>query len=433
MKKPLLLNALSIALALVLHAQPGAPAAKSDLQADWRQGVSTDLPAALAAAANRGGVLVCFSCEPLGNGSIVAQVYGAKRFRDWASENKLVLALLELPRPKAPDAADARARYVELTRQYHVAGSRTWLLLAPNGKERGRLCKEDVAPADASGNVANKCDLDVWLDQANRALRGDALASPQRPADAQAGWFARFGGNGWSGKQTVTSEDGAMNYTLFSPPGLVNGKKYPLMIWLHGGVGSNGDEIADDDAVGLSTRASSPASPAFLLIPSAIGGQSWRSGLVGSGGPLPSPSMKLIAKLVDTLPQTHQIDASKVVTMGESGGAMGSWAMLQYYPDRFCGAIINSGGGEPERTTGLAKQRIWIVHGEKDERIPIQRDQEMFDALAKLRGGATRVVTDGDWIKFANEADTLRFWKHTVSGHVPAFDYASALDWVVQK
>src|SRR5690349_9526996 len=74
-----------------------------------------------------------------------------------------------------------------------------------------------------------------------------------------------------------------MHYTLFAPSGLATGKKSPSLIWLNGGGRSDGNEIADEDAVHLSIAASRLDAPAFVLIPSAIGGQNWtRAPGVGS-------------------------------------------------------------------------------------------------------------------------------------------------------
>ena len=49
------------------------------------------------------------------------------------------------------------------------------------------------------------------------------------------------------------------------------------------------------------------------------------------------------------------------------------------------------------------------------------------------RGQEPRAETDGDWLKTADKADTIRLWKHSRSGHVPTFDYQAALDWALHN
>ena len=324
----------------------------------------------------------------------------------------------------------------ELTRQFKIAGWRTWVALDATGRELGRFSKEDVFRSDNEGNAINRPDPDVWLHQAERAIKGEPLQPLEKPASPKETWYARFGGKGWTGKRTVSGAEGAMNYTLFTPANLLSGKKYPLLIWLHGGGSSSGDEIADEDAVSLSASASEVGNEKFLLIPSAPVRQAWRgprvSGASSATGES-SPAMKFIVRLVDTLPNTCNIDRRRVIVMGESGGAFGSWLLLQSFPERFLGGIINSGGGDATKVDTLVKQRIWIFHGEKDEIVPIARDQEMFEALMRSRGQQPHVVTEGDWVKASDDADMIRFWKHTQSGHVPAVDYKAAINWVLSE
>lgn len=426
---------LLIAASLLLHAQTKAAPAAEQVRTGWREGLLTELSAALdIAKKQRGGVVVCFSGEPLGDNSVVAQVFRSTKVRDWATGNKLTLALIEFPRPGTPDLEKAKARFFELTRQFKIAGSRTWMMLDATGKELGRLSKEDVVPADGDGNLINKCDPDVWLRQAERVMKGERPQLLAKPTNPKEGWYALFGGKAWTGKRTVSGPEGAMNYTLFIPENLTSGKKYPLIIWLHGGGASNGDQINDEDAVSLGASASEPGNEKFLLIPSAPVGQTWKRTPVGAADTAISeagPAMKLIVRLIDSLPNTYNIDRGKVIVMGESGGAGGSWALLEFYPERFLGGVINSGVGDTTRVNRLLKQRIWVFHGEKDQRIPVARGEEMFEALMNSRGGRPRVVTEGDWVKASDEADMIRFWKHAQSGHVPSVDYKAALNWVL--
>jgi predicted esterase len=436
-KNTLLVLACFISAALKLSAQDGASLVSGVNQAQWRRDVFTALPDALSAAAKGGRtVVVCFSSDPLGDDSIPARILGSKQIRAWAADRKLTFALVEFPKARTPGVQEARSRFVELTRLYKIAGSPAWLFLDSSGKELGRLNLDDVVLADSRGDFAAECDFDFWIKQAASILK---VGRPEKSLDPvkEPAWYARFGGQGWTGKRTVSGEAGAMNYTLFVPLNLVKGQKYPLVIWLHGGVRSDGNEIADVDAVHLSAAAARPNGHYLLLIPSAIAGQNWFSapaqGSLSDTSPLPSPTMKLISTLLDTLPHSYPIDSDKVVVMGESGGAYGCWALLEYFPNRFAGAVINSGGGDPKNVVQLASQRIWMIHGEKDARVPIQEGEQMFQALLQRRGGKSITETEGDWTKASDTSDTLRFWRDSQSGHVPAFDYSTAMDWVLLR
>lgn len=436
MKTPIVALLLLCSASSLLHAQTKAPPATEQVPTGWRKGLLTDIRAAFDVAKKRqGGVLVCFSGDFLADTSFAAQVFQSKKIRDWATEKKLTLALIEFPRPGAADPEKGKARFYELTRQFKIAGWRTWVALDTTGGELGRFSKEDVFRSDNDGNVVNHGDLDIWLRQAERAMHGQPPQPLEKPESPKETWYARFGGKGWTGKRTVSGAEGAMNYTFFTPTNLLSGKKYPLLIWLHGGGSSSGDEIADADAVSLSASASDVGNEKFLLIPSAPVRQVWRGPRLSGASSVTgesSPAMKFIVRLVDTLPDTCNIDRKRVIVMGESGGAFGSWLLLQSFPERFWGGIINSGGGDATKVDTLLKKRLWIFHGEKDQIVPIARDQEMFEALMKSRGQQPHVVTEGDWVKSSDDADTTRFWKHSQSGHVPAVDYRAAINWVLQ-
>src|SRR5262245_53335298 len=116
--------------ASLVRAQTKTDPVTEPVRTDWREGLFTEIPAALdIATKQQRGVLVCFSGDPLGDNSVVAQVFRAKKVRDWATEKKLNLALIEFPRPGSSDAEEGKARFFELTRRFKIAGSRTWVAL----------------------------------------------------------------------------------------------------------------------------------------------------------------------------------------------------------------------------------------------------------------------------------------------------------------
>jgi len=304
----------------LLHAQTKAPPVAEQVATGWREGLLTDIPAALALAAKQqGGVLVCFSGDALADTSLAARVFGAKKVREWATEKKLTLALVEFPRAGAPNAEEAKARFYELTRQFKIAGWRTWVVLDATGRELGRFSKEDVFRSDNQGNaIRNHSDPDVWLQQAERVVKGEPPQLLEKPASPEETWYARFGGKGWTGKRTISGAEGAMNYTLFTPANLLSGKKYPLLIWLHGGGSSSGDQIADEDAVSLSASASEVGNEKFLLLPSAPVRQAWGGPrLAGASRPKgeSSPAMQFIIRLIYTLPNTCNIYRRRFIAM----------------------------------------------------------------------------------------------------------------------
>lgn len=106
-------------------------------------------------------------------------------------------------------------------------------------------------------------------------------------------------------------------------------------------------------------------------------------------------------------------DSSRVVLTGHSMGGHGTWSIGSLYPDRF-GAIAPSagwisfwsyaGGWEPRnptapeallrrsmspsdtlaRITNLYAQKVYILHGDADDNVPVEQARTMRNVLAKL-------------------------------------------------
>jgi predicted peptidase len=67
-------------------------------------------------------------------------------------------------------------------------------------------------------------------------------------------------------------------------------------------------------------------------------------------------------------------------------GGFGSWTLAAESPSRFAAVVPICGGGDPADASQLKDIPIWVFHGGKDPTVPIQRSQEMVDALKKVGG-----------------------------------------------
>ena len=110
-------------------------------------------------------------------------------------------------------------------------------------------------------------------------------------------------------------------------------------------------------------------------------------------------------------------DENRLYLAGYSMGGFGAWQAAITYPNKFAAIIPVAGGVEPigepsERDKALLSKQvaaaasapdvyaayadvlkdksIWIVHGEKDESIPVDQARKMFAALKTA--GNTKVV-----------------------------------------
>src|SRR5262245_40440273 len=114
-------------------------------------------------------------------------------------------------------------------------------------------------------------------------------------------------------------------YRLFVPVGHDKRKKYPLVIWLHGG-GSAGDDnvgqISLDNKLGThfwTRKENQDKHPAFVLAPQSTGG--WDSNAETGL----SSELKLVLEILEVVRKDYSIDPNRIYVAGQSNGGIGAW------------------------------------------------------------------------------------------------------------
>jgi predicted peptidase len=188
--------------------------------------------------------------------------------------------------------------------------------------------------------------------------------------------------------QSATSE--TLPYRMLAPKNPQPGKRYPLVLFLHG-AGERGDdnrlplvhaaaEFARDDR--------RDAFPAFVVFPQCPKGKRWVESdwNLESGRGLipaePSTAMRLTLELVDNLIQREAIDSRRLYVAGLSMGGQGAWFAAAAPPKRFAALLAVCGGSDPDWAPRYAGINIWAFHGQEDRVVPVSRGREMVAALA---------------------------------------------------
>jgi predicted peptidase len=181
-----------------------------------------------------------------------------------------------------------------------------------------------------------------------------------------------------------------MPYRLLKPPSLEHGKKYPLVLVLHGwgerGT-DNQKQLKDFGSFFLKPDVRKRF-PCFVLVPQANG--SWVQHPVFDK-PIrltksPAASLAMANELLKSVIKTHPVDAERLYLTGYSNGACGVWELLEREPHAWAAAAPLAGAGDPSRV-GAAKQvPIWAFHGAKDPTIPLDRLNELVSALRSAHG-----------------------------------------------
>ncbi len=153
---------------------------------------------------------------------------------------------------------------------------------------------------------------------------------------------------------------------------------WPLMLFLHG-AGERGDSL------GLVNLHGPPklikqgqAFPLIVVSPQCPREHWW--------------SAQTLGMLLDEITAQYRIDEDRIYVTGLSMGGFGTWDLATRYPNRFAAIAPICGGGEPARACPFKHLPVWAFHGAQDEVVPLERSQEMIDALEACGSNARLTV-----------------------------------------
>jgi len=191
-------------------------------------------------------------------------------------------------------------------------------------------------------------------------------------------------------REFVSSSKVALKYRMLKPLNYQFGKKYPLVLFLHGA-----GERGDDNQVTLVHAAPDFADeqrrkqyPCYVVVPQCPEGKKWSDvDWSKDSSELPkeaSQSMQAIKELLDEMVDSAGVDANRIYITGLSMGGYGTWDAISRYPDFFAAAAPVCGGGDPAKVKSFAKLPIWCFHGANDSVVKAVRSQEMVNALKAI-------------------------------------------------
>ncbi len=173
----------------------------------------------------------------------------------------------------------------------------------------------------------------------------------------------------------------SLRYLLYLPEGYdAAGKPWPLVLFLHGS-GERGADLTAVTRQGLPKLAGGRSLPFILVAPQVADGEIW--------------SADALKALLDELQATLRVDPDRVYLTGLSMGAFGAWDLAIANPDRFAALLVISGGGNPVEVCRLKNVPVWIVHGRKDDVIPVSWAEELGQRLERC-AGRVKVTIDPD-------------------------------------
>ena len=202
-------------------------------------------------------------------------------------------------------------------------------------------------------------------------------------------------------------------YRLFIPLHYDQKKKYPLVVYLHGGGGRGNDNQKQIDGgngylidffTGDETQARYPS---FVVAP-----QSPMEGWIEADSITPTRYLHLVYEMISQLQRTYNIDGARVYVAGQSMGGFGTFAIISEYPRTFAAGIALCGGGDQSKVARLTNVPIWVFHGTKDESVPVERSRTIVAAIKNAGGAKVRYTEYSDtghiiWPSVVKETELL--------------------------
>jgi len=174
-------------------------------------------------------------------------------------------------------------------------------------------------------------------------------------------------------------------YALVEPEKLETGKRYPLVVFLHGAGGMSGKRKTDRGKDGGDQFFQTMTEECYFFMPQASA--VW-SGIGWGKVPYkmkekPSQQMQQIIECIDWLLKERAVDSDRVYVAGASMGSMGIWDLVCRRPELFAAGISCCGGFDASRAPKIAHIKFRIFHGDNDPWVPIEGSRVMYDALKK--------------------------------------------------
>jgi predicted peptidase len=195
----------------------------------------------------------------------------------------------------------------------------------------------------------------------------------------------------------------SMPYRLYSPSNPNPGRRYPLVVFLHGAGGSGSDNRKQLQGANMfgalvwTLPEVQARHPAFVLAPQSD--VNWPCVVIDPERPARRPAdltfcpssvlgtgARLAFEIIDRLLEQLPIDHDRIYITGHSMGGAGTWHMIAHRPGFFAAAVPVCGHPAPDTASTVKDVPIWNFHGTDDVVEPVETSRVMIDAVRKAGG-----------------------------------------------
>ena len=210
-------------------------------------------------------------------------------------------------------------------------------------------------------------------------------------------------------------------YRLLKPPGLEEGKRYPLVVFLHG-AGERGEDnkrqllYFPEQMVQAEWRSQFPC---YILAPQCRSDRKWVDvdWSVAADPTMPeqpSEQLRAVMQMLDVTIAEEQIDSTRIYLTGLSMGGFGTFDLAVRQPDRFAAIAPVCGAADVTQLSPLAKLPVWVIHGDSDNVVLPDRSRNAVAAIREAGGQPVYVelpeVGHNSWTAGYGDRDGVVPW-----------------------
>lgn len=220
-------------------------------------------------------------------------------------------------------------------------------------------------------------------------LLGGSSAFAQRPSDSAAGLQQET----YAKNTFVSSLGDTLLYRSLTPLNQKAGKKYPLVLFMHGSGerGSDNEKQLIHGAQLFLNPHNRDRYPAFVIFPQCPENAFWSYSQTPryQEGIMPSqfqetPEITAVMDLLRQYVASGLVDTKRIYVMGLSMGGMATFDLAIRYPDFFAAAVPICGAADVSRFTQKPSIKFRIFHGDSDPTVPVVCSRAVYRRLAEL-------------------------------------------------
>jgi predicted peptidase len=196
--------------------------------------------------------------------------------------------------------------------------------------------------------------------------------------------------------RTFTGSEGdTIPYRLFVPDDYDPKKKYPLILFHHGGGGTGNDNRQNLEGALVKEWILPEAqakNPCIIVVPQIPGKKAKTSESLEAAVGAMNLHIRTIHEILDSLEEEFSIDTSREYVTGLSFGGECTWLSMIERPDRFaagvpiCATSLLVETASVERGEVFAQFPLWIFHGDADMVVPVETSRKTVKALRDAGG-----------------------------------------------